>query len=457
MVSSRQRIFSLALLTGLALLSLRPVAPLERALDFVLLPGRLSAELVHALGRLGAHQTRAAERELAAEVPAAELESERLLALEQQAVRPSERLLAGRRLVHAEVLGGAAGDLDRLVVHLATQRGLVPGLPVVQGDAFVGRLESLDEEGSAVVALATGDDFLVGARVVEPSSGPLARVPCRLVAGGLAQRVEGDPPGALHLAVHNPSRRPVPSGEVVVDEPEGLAERGASLASGFRLGRLESIPVEGGARLARIVPEVDFQGGLSRLCVLTPPGAGEAEEAFTSRSAGREAWRSARLAGEDGLARGRSGARLSIGTAQGVRSGAAVCAGPWLVGRVGDVAPLSASVRRIDDPGLSLVVLALVEGEAIPRLFGELVSLGRDAEGTWMVRGEFRRSLGDGPRRARLFTGAGKFGIPPGLRLGRTVLPAGAGRQVLRVERDPRADGARRVRVFAPGGEEAGW
>jgi hypothetical protein len=47
--------------------------------------------------------------------------------------------VAGRRLVHAEVVGRVPRQPDFVLARVRDARGLVPDLPVVHGEIFVGR------------------------------------------------------------------------------------------------------------------------------------------------------------------------------------------------------------------------------------------------------------------------------------------------------------------------------
>jgi hypothetical protein len=126
-----------------------------------------------------------------------------------------------------------------------------------------------------------------------------------------------------------------------------------------------------------------------------------------------------------------------------VRVGAAAVVGPRVVGRVVSARAFDAELALLGDPGLSLPVLASIEGRAAPLVLGRLVALGRDDDGAlrfaWRRRGDTGGpdlEGGDEPWPATLFTGSGDPGLPRGLVIGHTVLPVGPGPHVLRVADD---------------------
>lgn len=440
----RRRTVLLVLLILLAVLSVRPVPAVEPALEVVFAPTRWIAQLVAPLEWLRAGEVRAAESRLDRLAQDVRGEAAQLLALEQRAALPRPELQSGRRLIHGEVLRRSRGDLDRIEVHVASTEGVVPGLPVVTGDQFVGRVARVDRlrPNLVHVDLVTRGGFRAGASVrrVDGRGRPVG-APVRFVVGGLAKEVEGDREGQLHLALHNPTLRGVLAGEVVVDEPEDLEPELARLSRGFRVGQLETVRAASGARLHRIETPLDFRSGLFQVLVLAP-GEGAADPARLELDTFVEGnWIPARALTRGDVTATREGRRLSRGSLSGVREGAAVALGAHLVGRVGETAPTTADLLGLGDPGLRLAVLARLDGEAAPRPLGELVALGRDrGDGRlrfrWICRVDIAPGPEGGPRVAELYTGSGEEGVPRGLHVGRTRLPVGRGEHVLLVEQD---------------------
>lgn len=427
----------------LAYFSLRPLEPLERAVDFLFLPARLVGELAAPARWWNARELRAAERRSLAGLEHEAREVAALLEAEQRHALPRAELLAGRSIVHGEVVRRSAKSLDRALVRLATTEGIEPGLPVVAGEYLVGRVEALsgDRPDEVEVALVTASDVFFGAEILPPAS-ELGAPGARAVVGGLAPRVEGEAAGAHHLAVHNPSRHAVLSGPVRVREPEALDDPFAALAQGFLLGELEHVQHPGGGVLRRVRPGLDYRGGLYQVLVLRPGArddgtAWEREVRLALDTLDPTRWRRVRALGGQGIARGRSLRTLAAGSWSGARQGAALASGAWLVGRLGRVGPLTSSARMLDDVGLTVPAIAWAAGLPRPIALGELRSVGRDHEGTllleWRSGGEH---LASGPLAVRLYTGSGHAGVPRGLLLGDALLPAGAGRHVLRIERD---------------------
>ncbi len=427
----------------LAYFSLRPLEPLERAVDFFFLPGRVVGDFLAPVRWWSAGAAREAERRSLADVEQQAREVAALLEAEQRHALPRAEWLAGRSIVHGEVARRSAKSLDRALVRLATIEGIEPGLPVVAGEHLVGRVEALSEErpDEVLVALVTASDVFFGAEILPPA-GEFGAPTARAVVGGLAPRVEGEPAGAYHLAVHNPSRHAVLSGVVRVREPEALDDPFAALAQGFLLGELEHVQHPGGGVLRRVRPGLDYKGGLYQVLVLRPLArddgtAREREVRLSLDTLDPTRWRRVRSLGGAGVARGRSLRTLAAGSWSGAREGAALASGAWLVGRVGRVGLLTAGARSLDDPGLTVPAIAWAAGLARPLALGELRSVGSDREGAllfeWRSNGELPT---DGALAVRLYTGSGHAGVPRGLLLGDAILPPGAGRHVLRVERD---------------------
>lgn len=465
-ILSRTRTMFLVLLFGLLALSLKPFAPLERALDLAFVPTRVLVELASPLGWLRAAEVRAAERELFASDAAARERAERVLAAEQRAALPSRpELCAGRRRVHGEVVRRGREGLDRVIVRLATTDGVEPGMPVTAGDVFVGRVARV-EPGAArevTVDLVTAADFFVGAVQEEPE--PAGHEPCRAVVGGLAPRAQGE--RAIHLALHNPSRRPALGARVVVREPDlpGLleADRWSKLADGFELGTVAALDVGGQSELLRLRPRLDYEAGLSQVVVLAGAARGAPAQELAIDTFERANWLAARALTAGDVTAARSGRRISAGALHGVRAGAAVAFGSRLIGVVAHAGWVASDVQHLDDAGLRLAALARFDGDAPPRAVGEIVSTGRRrADGALEFLWEARVALDDlgpGELAAELFTGSGREGVPRGLAIGTTSLPRGIGTHPIAVRPEPGAERPRHLAVWlgaarAAAGEE---
>lgn len=456
----RRRTVLLVLLILLAVVSVRPVPTVEPVVEVVFSPTRWIAQLVAPLDWLRAGEVRAAESRIDQVARDVRGEASKLLDLEQRTALPRPELQAGRRLVHGEVLRRSRGDLDRIEVRVASTEGLLPGLPVVAGDSFVGRLARVDRDHQNLVHvdLVTRGGFRVGASVrrLDRLGRPVGS-PVSFVVGGLAKEVQGDHEGQLHLALHNPTLRGVADGEVVIDEPEDLEPELARLSRGFRVGELETVRTGSGTRLNRIRTSLDFRSGLFQVIVLAPGGGEAADSRLELDTFVEGNWIPVRALTRGDVTATREGRRLSAGSLAGIRPGAAVALGAHLVGRVGETAPTTADLLGLGDPGLRLAVLARLEGEGAPRPLGELVALGRErSDGRlrfrWICRVDIAPGPGGGPRPAELYTGSGEDGVPRGLLIGRTQLPSGRGEHELLVRQDAEVGELRSLFVW--GGAE---
>jgi hypothetical protein len=437
---------------ALALVSLRPDARVLSALDWALAPVRVLAEVASPLGFARARSASAAQRALD-EREAGDLDLRRELRLaERLAALPDDgALLAGRRFVHAEVARRREGHFDQLVIAPdgASCEGLARGMPVAHGDAFVGRLIEVDSprRGEAVVELATSRDFAVGASVAEADGeAPFAR----LVVGGLADLPRG---AVLALAARAPSRRDVRSGLVRTEEPEGTLDPFAREASGFALGTLFELA---SGELA-VAPPIDYRGGLFDVVVVAPADVARAPDAAGDAELFDGRWRAVRTLGRGDPSAAREGFKIAAGTLDGALAGAAVVRGVRWLGVTVRAGALASDVATLGDPGLTLPIVARVEGVEKPLALGRLVSLGRGAR-TDVVRMRWdaavelvARAGAPGPRRARLFTGAGEPLVPRGLFVGEATLPDGPGPHVIEVEQqvDTRDIGRVFLRVAA--------
>ena len=464
---TRKRTLSLVAFVALVVASLRPVPWVERVAGWALVPARVLAELGLPVSWLRAGEVRAAEKELSGGLAEGRARCAEVVRLDRASARPrSEELRAGRTLMQAEVVGRPDRRKDRVVLELAPEAELREGLPVVRGDHYVGRVESVPEvplgaPRRAVVALVTGSAFRIGARVLEPgpAGGPAgaatgdtrgaatgdARGDVGLVVGGLAPRVPGE--NALLLAAHKPSRRRVGSGRVVVHDRDALIEEDlARLADGYALGELEEARIAG-SRVVVVRPGLDYRDGLTQLVVLGP-GAVERDVALEHDPFDERDWLWADVAFPGGPSFWREGRKLGIGRARGVEDGAAVIFGARLVGRVLRAHLASADVALLGDRGLVLSGLARVEGRADPLPLGRLTVLGRTRDGTirlaWDALVPFE---GPHPARAEVFTGSGLAGVPRGLFVGSVVLPVGPGPHVLELADVPALGDLGRVQV----------
>lgn len=459
---SRARILLAAGWLGLVALSLRPSATLERALDLAFLPSRALSELSAPLAWMRAKEARAARARLEAGLESARESAQTLLADEQDAALPrAAELVHGRRFLHGEVVRRGARGLDQIVVRLASLAGVEPGMPVASGEHYVGRVLRLEPGGApeVTVALVTGASSFVGAELVDRAAASSHAPSVSLVVGGLAPALPGAE-ASLELAVRAPSRSPVGGGEVRVREPRFARaedarwreDRFSELASGYRLGTLEILPLAGGGELLRVHPGLDYRGGLFRVVVIAPRTEGEELEqrlALDTFEAAR--WHPLRALGAGDLNARRAGRRFALPPGLAPEPGAAIAAGGRILGRVLRRSPRALDVRLCGDRGLTLFVLARVAGEARPRALGELVGLGRDrSRGTALFRWEARLPLeGEGePVEAELFTGSGLAGVPRGLVLGSCALPRGAGPHLIELHLPPEASALERCELW---------
>ena len=445
---SYPRVLYLLTLLACAWLTMHPSPAVERVLAYPLAPLRLLGELATPLRALGRSESVRAQGELVALLRRESEDSQLLIQRERAAALPSDpKLRRGRTFLHAQVVRRSARVPDRLFAALdgGETQGVEPGLPVVRGDVYVGRVVSVHPaEGEVAVALVTGAESYVGAALPDD---------VRLVVGGVVA-LEGGPADRFGLEVHNPSRREALSGLARVHEPALLGEPFAGVAEGFELGEIE--PAGDGWALR---PRVDYKDGLFELAVVVPVERELEPRVEPSHVLFDSVWVPARALGPGSPTRGREGLRVSAGYEDGVRVGAAAVVGPRVVGRVVGARAFDAELALLGDPGLSLPVLASVAGRAEPLVLGRLVALGRDDDGAlrfaWRRRGDAggpERAEGSEPLPATLFTGSGDPGLPRGLVIGRTELPVGPGPHVLRVadEADLRRLGNVHLRRAAP-------
>jgi len=407
-----------------------PRSDAARWLDLAIAPTRVLGELAAPIGMLARREVRAAERALAASVEREHAESLALADDERMFALPDEeRLIGSRKFAHAQVLHRSNDEIE---CELEQQAGpdTVVDLPVVFSNSFVGRVVRVDHKrGRIRVMLATDPKFRVGASVDAPD--PKAP-PVSIVVGGLESTYGKSTP----LSVHNPERTDLAEGLVRVDERLNPQVPFRALSEGFQLGRLSRQP---SGRLA-VMPEMDFRSGLFRVVVVLPPTAGERTPARSTDVFAPVHWRAVRAYAACEPAAWREGLKIDYPLGTGALEGSAVVAGARLIGRVSRAGALHSDVALLGDRGLSVQVLAKIDGEVAPLALGRLVALGREqragaAHFQWSpVKGLEPGDDGAQQRAATLFSGAGELGVPRGLLIGRTLLPCGPGPHVLEVE-----------------------
>lgn len=409
-------------LGSLAALSLRPVPIVEEVVEHLLAPARFVAEVAAPVRWLSWDDAVEAAGTVEMEKEALVEEARMLLENERLAARPPDHLVpAGLRMIHAEVIEQPLGEEDHLIIRWADSTALEPGVPVVVGEHYVGRLGGVDPDqpGHGRVDLVTGRDFRVGAHLSLEGS---ERVD--LIVGGLLPH-HSDKEEDLFLAVHSPGPGERNLGPVRVNERWGEGRAG-TWGDGFLLGDLVSVPDEGGRELLRVRPRKNPEGGFYRVVLLTPPVPGEPGEVdLAAPTYDPSCWRGARVLTRCTSALGRDGLRLALSPGTEVEPGSAVAFGPHLLGRVETAGSLTARVRTLSDPGLVLPLLAKVDGEKDPVAIGRVTTEGLEADGSLVVRWKGRMELGGGEGyvAAQLFTGGGVRGVPRGLLVGYAELP----------------------------------
>ncbi len=465
--STSRSLFAVALIAS-SLLALRPNARVDRAVALLFSPSRLLGESCAPLRWLSSRSARSVQAQLVEREADERAARMRLHELQREATLPaSANLRAGRRFVHAEVIERSSEQFDALVARVdgADASGLAPGMPVVHGDHYVGRVAELDAErpGFVRIELVTSRDFAVGARAEvvpdalaarnagaaaapakEGASDPAAEgggkdasvaanEALRFVVGGLAAHTRAS--DDLHLALSSPSRRDLPAAWALVDE--SLSELAPySLESfGFRLGRIEATP-RGEYVLA---PGVELRSGLFRVAIVLPMSSSRPEGLAPVEPLFDSNWAAARV-----LTRSvgrREGFTIALGTLGGAREGAALVAGARLIGRVEKCGPLASSVSTLGDPGWILPAVALAPQSDRPIALGVLFGVGRSPARAGRIAVRWRSSGLEGfdvdELGVSVFTGSGQPGIPSGLWLGETRLPTTPGVHVL--ELDPGA------------------
>jgi cell shape-determining protein MreC len=457
---SRFKALLLLVFLFLAALSLQRKSELAEELDALCEPARNLRVLAAPIAWLSTGPVRAAEQGLLAGEEARRAAGRAVLAAAQTSAAPSERALAeGRGLVHAEVVERPEEDKDRLIVRFAPEADVQPGMPVVSGDFYVGRVAFVDtlHRGEARVDLVTRKDFRVGA-VAACAAGD----PVRLVVGGLLPKNGKDED--LLLAAHCPSDPTATAGEVRVREAgSGSDVALQSLADGFLLGALERVR-RGEALLLCVRPGLDYHTGPAHIGILCPSQHAPAGPDLARDPFEDERWMDAHfsLAGDSSF--WRETRVVSAGSSSGITDGAALAFGSSLLGCVEHPGARTSVVRLLGDPGLKIQALAaVVDISAGSRVLatiqlGLLVSLGRDrSDGALLLRwtpsirtDEFRSDTAHpaGGVEVVLYTASGHRSMPPGLLLGRTTLPPGRGPFVLRIRQEESGLALTRARVW---------
>jgi cell shape-determining protein MreC len=427
----------LLLCCAAAWLSLRPARVLAPAFESGFSPLRfcadLAAPLLVACGG-GMHADASdARRTLIEGVKSTDVR--RALARAAEPTEPALR--AGRHLVPGEVLQRSRDKRDVLTVRVPGEAiGIECGDPVVCGNVYVGRVCAIDNfaQGRISVEMVTDPLHGAGAVAIAATGVPLAR----LVIGGLYARssARAAPAASRRLALALSSTSELVDGAAVrmfAGGPE-LHEHEA-LVDGFRLGRL----CAEGDGLWSIETELDYEGGLSQVCILLSEHTPRGEEGVPEHALADGRWIAARALSFGDPGGVRSGFLVSVGASDGIESGAVVWSRGALVGRVESVSRWYARVRRLDDPGCSVLAVASVADGAEPIVLGRLVSRGASAGGGVSLRWMYPRVLESGAREfleADLYTGSGELGLPSGLALGRAALPTRGGDEIVILPRE---------------------
>lgn len=422
MARNRTPTLWLVLWAALVFQGVRPNRWVEAWTERLLAPLRYAAELGAPFAVLRSREASAADVALARGAGAEAREGARVLArLAERALPQDPALEPGRVFLAAEVIGRPSKD--ECWVTWPRPADVPLGTPAVCGDAFVGRVIEVRSSPRplARVQLVTHATFRLGAEV---RAGSESEGPIFLTAGGLRAPRSRSEPRFVRLAVHQPSSTRLTGGLARVHELFADADESAALADGFRLGLLRR---EGERSDLWIEPELDYLTGLHHLALVLAPSQTPAAAAPPSLlEDGR--WLATRALTTQDASPWRSALKLPLGSADGLRAGAAVTSiGARLVGRVLHVGRGASDVGLIGDPGFHLTAVALPEGSDEPLVLGGLAAIGRAGPGAvrlrWWVRLPLALVGSAGSVPARLFTSPGDPGLPGGLFLGTTLLP----------------------------------
>jgi len=406
-------------------LAVRPVSQVDESVELVLSPLRALGESAVPLVWAGGRSVRGAENaesERAGEYSMeAEVLGEELLRL----ARPTDpKLIEGRDLVPAVVVGRDEKNSDLLFVRVTDTTALERDLPVVHGDTYVGRIAEVDHARLEVaIDLVTGPGFAVGARLLEsPTTEPIW-----MAVGGVfaEKKLSKRSVERLALVVRNPSDREAPGGSVVVGELLSNIDPFATLAEGYALGTLDEFT---STEERKLLADLDYGAGIFHVHILCPEGSRRGAVDELELAISDPDWRPTRRLSVGDPSSWRGGLKLADGREVGVEPGAALISNLRLVGRVERASEWSSDVRLLSDPGLSLVAVARLKGEPEPHVLGRLISLGVDETGEWIrfrweaVVGVGLDASGADVLNARVFTGAGDTGLPAGLFIGEARL-----------------------------------
>jgi hypothetical protein len=434
---TRSRTLFLIVLLALAVFSLRPETGVDGAIDALFAPARSLAVIAAParwLAGVGDVHAGADDETARAEVEA----SRAFLAAQRSAARPTDAALrTGRGFVMAEVVARLEDQRDVVKIMFDPRAGVAPGMPVVCGEVYVGRVKALDPSpGRATVALVTGSTFRVGARA--ESGGDGAPRGAELVVGGLApKRAAGE---GLELAAQFIRDRTIDSGVVYVRESDGLrAEPYRELADGYVLGDLKVLRKHDMHELC-VEARIAYDGGLSEVAVLCP------DPTVQSDLSARDPFDAASWIETSPIVGGnpspwRAAAVLGSGSDQGVTDHAAIAVGPRLLGRVTSAARFTSDAALLADAGFQLNVVASLDENSRPLALGRLTSHGVERgsdvlllrSDTELPRPASKRAdsasgaetaSATSARHATLYTAAGDLGIPAGLWIGTVELPA---------------------------------
>lgn len=456
-------LFLIGLLVLIAL-SLHPVASVEAVVDVVFAPSRWLSESTRPLTWIGAKEVNAAAQDGLAAAASERETSRALLLVAQAAALPRDPALSqGRALIGAHVIDRPARRRDVLVLRYPPDAGVVPGLPIVHGDVYVGRVAELNprQPGECTADLVTAKEFRVAALVRDGDRS------AHLIVGGLlgTSKRGGASGSGLRLLVHYPDDRSVSTGDVRVAEIATTSD--ARLADGFRLGRLETNVVQG-IPIPVVKPEIDYAFGLDHVTIVAPPQMATAGPVLAVDPFAEEAWLESRVIVAGDASPARDTRKLAANRADQLRVGAAVAWGARFLGRVERVEATCTDVRLLSDPGLTFNALLECEGWPQPVPLGRVVSLGAVRGGAIEIEfgaaalaefGTVARSdsaaaspvaSGAEPRvglpagttvKARLWTAGGEPEVPPGLLVGAVEFETRAG--LTRLRFTPAQDGAR--------------
>lgn len=449
----RSRTLVLAVVFVLAALSLRPFPAAERAADLLFTPATWAREVLRPFGWLSVREVRAALDEAQSSLPAERDAARALLAAQIEAALPTDPALReGRAFLVAEVLERDALDRDLLLVRFPQGAGVKPDMPVVCGNAYVGRVREVDtgRPGEAIVQLVTDESLRVGAEVHDG-----APEPAQIVVGGVVA-VRDRREGVRSLGARH-ENRPVQVGTVLVRE-FGTDERAArrAYADGFRVGQLRVLS-ERGRSVLGVETSFDYANGLSAVAIVGGPELATAGPLLADDAFDAARWATARVALAGDSSPTQRTRHLVLPAGVRVDAGAALGLGARFVGRVVRVDGRHAVAALLGDPSLTFSAVAAFDGAAstgaastgaastaqiTPLHLGRLRSIGLDGDGALLVEWQAHADRTGAVTRphglARIATSSGDRGVPTGLWVGTCTIPPvdglrGDGVHVLRI------------------------